>query len=112
MPEKKETVNFTIKPIYQQGSHPVWINYAAFFRVYDDFILDVGHVDLQQLQELKAKYPDGNIPEGERQIEMKILSRFALSTSTFLALRQSIEEFYKRAVELGAIPKQEEQSHE
>src|SRR3990172_12241296 len=113
MPEKKEIVDFTftIKPIYQQDSHPIWINYANFFRIADNFILDVGYPDLQKVAELKTKYPDGNIPEGEMQIEMKILSRFALSTTTFLELRHNIEEFYQRAVALGAIPKQEEQSH-
>jgi hypothetical protein len=108
----KGMISLVVRPVYPENLQPLWVNFSGVIRLTDNFILDFGYTDLQKALKLREKFPDGNIPQEERQMEAKITSRVAMSVDTFLRLKESIEDVYKSAVEAGIITVERGEGHE
>ena len=103
MAKEKKPVNLKVERVFSADIKPIWGNYFRFTRLEDNFVLEVGYIDPQQVVDLQEKYPDGNIPEGENKIQVNIILTIGMSRDSFLKLKDNVKEIYDKSVEVGAI---------
>lgn len=112
MAKQTKSVTLQVERKYLQDVKPIWGNYFHFTRLEDNFVLEVGYIDPQQVVDLQEKYPDGNIPEGDNKIQASIMLTIGMSRDSFLKLKENVKEIYDKSVKAGAIFIKEESNND
>ncbi len=97
--------NIPVKFVYSQGKEQVrFANQFVFSQVDMDVIMDVGVVDLRQIVEINQKIQSRTL-QADDFLEARIIERYGMSISSFIKLKQQIDQIFQNLEKQGVLVK-------
>lgn len=102
MPAKK---NVPVKFTYPDGKeHIHFVNQFAFSQIDMDIVLDIGVIDPKQILEINGKIQTGTIQPSDH-LESIIIQRVGMSISSFVKLKQQLDQIFNTMQKQGILVK-------
>jgi hypothetical protein len=94
-----------IKFIFPQGKEQIrFANQFVFSQVDMDVLLDIGVVDLKQIVEINQKIQSRTL-QPDDYLEARIIERIGMSISSFIKLKQQIDQIFQNLEKQGVLVK-------
>jgi hypothetical protein len=97
--------NIPVKFVYPEGRQNIrFVNQFAFAQIDTDVVLDVGVVDPKQVLDLNQKIQSRSF-QPDDHLEAVIVHRFGMSITSFIKLRQQIDQIFQNLEKQGVLVK-------
>ena len=94
-----------VKIVHTQGKEQIRFANQFFFSQVDmDVVMDIGVVDLKQVVEINQKIQSHTL-QADDCLEARILERFGMSISSFIKLKQQIDQIFQNLEKQGVLVK-------
>jgi len=101
----KQKQNIPVRFVYPSGKSNIqFVNQFAFAQIDMDVIMDIGMVDLKDVLELNMKAQSG-ILQPQDSLEAVVTNRFGMSISSFMKLKQQIDQIFQNLEKQGVLVK-------
>lgn len=101
----KQKQAIPVKFVYPHGKEEIqFVNQFAFAQIDMDVIMDIGVVDLKEVLDLNMKLQSG-ILQPQDTLEAIITQRFGMSISSFMKLKQQIDQIFQNLEKQGVLVK-------
>jgi len=102
--------NIPVKFSYPHGKDQIrFANQFAFSQIDMDVVLDVGVIDPKQIMEINQKIRSNTLEPGD-MLEAVIFQRIGMSISSFVKLKQQIDQIFTNLEKQGVLVKKNGQS--
>ena len=104
--QQKQTI--PVKVVHPQGKEQIRFANQFFFSQVDmDVVMDIGVVDLKQVVEINQKIQSRTL-QPDDFLEARILDRFGMSISSFIKLKQQIDQIFQNLEKQGVLVKKQD----
>ncbi|HOB54110.1 MAG TPA: hypothetical protein PK176_14820 [Acidobacteriota bacterium] len=101
--------NIPVKFVYPEGRENIrFVNQFAFAQIDTDVVVDVGVVDPKLVLDMNQKIHSHTL-QPDDHLEAVIIQRFGMSITSFIKLKQQIDQIFQNLEKQGVLVKRPDQ---